>query len=234
MKTNKYLGFITLFVIFLSAKIQAQTYTLKFKTNYGKFEAILYDFTPNHRDLILSEINKGTYTKAQFNRIIKDFVIQGGELDEPILENEAQNPDIKPIRMAPEFHPKAFHKIGALGAGRDNNPSKASYYNQIYFVVGKKVTEKDLADLETQKGITYTAEQRVEYLKNGGLPRLDQDYTVFGEITKGIKVAMKISEAETNEKDYPKKPVIFNIKVKKNQTKKFNRTSISFGAGFTS
>lgn len=233
MKIFRLIGFHSLLILLSTITLKAQTYTLKFKTNYGNFEAVLYDFTPNHRDLILKEINKGTYTKAQFNRVIKDFVIQGGELDEPILEREAKNPEIKPLRLNPEFHPKAFHKIGALGAGRDDNASKGSYFNQIYFVVGKKVTEQDLANLSAKKGITFTAEQRVEYLKNGGLPRLDQDYTVFGEITKGLKVAMKISEAETNEKDYPKKPVIFSIKVKKQQPKNFNRTSISFGAGFT-
>lgn len=220
--------------LLVTSTIKAQTYTLKFKTNYGKFEAVLYEFTPNHRDLILKEINKGTYKNAEFNRVIKDFVIQGGELDEPILEREAKNPEIKPFRLAPEFNPKAFHKMGALGAGRDNNPVKGSYNNQIYFVVGKKITAKELDDLETKKGIKFTQEQRKEYLQNGGQPRLDHDFTVFGEITKGLKVAIKISEVGTNNKDYPEKPVIFSIKVKrKKEIKNYNRMSVSFGAGFT-
>ena len=79
----------TILVLLFGVQIQAQTYTLKFKTNQGKFSVMLYDFTPNHRDLILSEIKKGTYKNAQFNRVIKDFVIQGGELDDSILLKEA-------------------------------------------------------------------------------------------------------------------------------------------------
>lgn len=214
----------------ISSFVSAQTYTLKFKTNYGKFDVILYDFTPKHRDLILSEINKGTYTNAEFNRVVKDFVIQGGELDDPILAREAEHPEQKPIRLAPEFSPKAFHKMGALGAGRDGNKEKASYYNQIYFVVGKKISSKDLDDLEVKKGIKFTAEQRAEYLKNGGQPRLDHDFTVFGEITKGLDKVMKMSEVETKN-ELPLKPVVFSIKVKKKKTPtKYNKTSVSLGA----
>ncbi|MFV0184869.1 peptidylprolyl isomerase [Empedobacter falsenii] len=105
----------------------------------------------------------------------------------------------------------------------------AVYYNQLYFVVGKKITAKELDNLETKKGIKYTAEQRAEYLKNGGLPRLDHDYTVFGEITKGLDNAIKISEVETQD-ELPLKPVIFSIKVKKKKTpSKYNKTSISLG-----
>lgn len=224
-----------LFSLFSSISLitQAQTYTLKFKTNHGNFEAILYDFTPKHRDLILKEIEKGTYKHAQFNRVIQNFVIQGGELDETILAGEAKNPSQKPIRLAPEFHPKAFHKIGALGAGRDDNPAKGSYYNQIYFVVGKRINEIDLDALEQKKGIQFTAEQRKEYLTNGGQPRLDHDYTVFGEITKGLKKVIKMSAVDTDEHDMPEDPIIFSIKVKKNQPKKVKRTSISLGAGFS-
>lgn len=218
--------------ILLSQLINAQTYTLKFKTNKGNFNVMLYDFTPNHRDLILSEIEKGTYKNANFNRIIKNFVIQGGELDESILKKEALNPNEIPLRLAPEFHPKAFHKVGALGAGRDENPSKGSYFNQIYFVVGKKVNEIDLELLEDKKAIKYTAQQKEEYLKNGGQPRLDNDYTVFGEVTKGLENVINISLAETNQKDYPNEPIIFDIKIKKNLPKKIKRTSISAGVGF--
>lgn len=217
----------------ISLITQAQTYTLKFKTNQGNFEAMLYDFTPKHRDLILKEIEKGTYKNAQFNRVIQNFVIQGGELDETILAREAKNPSQKPERLAPEFHPKAFHKIGALGAGRDNNPDKSSYFNQIYFVVGKRINEIDLATLEQKKGIKFTEAQRKEYLNNGGQPRLDHDYTVFGEITRGLNVALKMSRLDTDENDVPEDPIIFTIKVKKNAPKKVKRTSISLGAGFT-
>ena len=222
--------FITIFFL-ISIQSNAQTYTLKFKTNYGNFKVMLYDFTPNHRDLILKEVEKGTYKKALFNRVIKNFVVQGGELDDVILEQEAKLNIEKPIRLAPEFNPKAFHKIGALGAGRDDNSTKGSFLNQIYFVVGKRVNEIDLELLEQKKGVKFTAEQRAEYLKNGGQPRLDHDYTIFGEITKGLPIIMNISKVDTDYTDLPEDPVIFTIKVKKNLPKKVKRTSISAGLG---
>jgi cyclophilin family peptidyl-prolyl cis-trans isomerase len=225
-KRIKYLAFGIGLAI--SSFVSAQTYTLKFKTNYGKFDVLLYDFTPNHRDLILNEINKGTYTNALFNRVVKDFVIQGGELDDPILAREAEHPDQKPVRLAAEFNQKAFHKMGALGAGRDGNVEKGSYYNQIYFVVGKKISAKELDDLELKKGIKFTKEQREEYLKNGGQPRLDHDFTVFGEVTKGLDNVIKISQVETKN-ELPTKPVVFSIKVRKNNLKKYNKTSFSVG-----
>ncbi|QTV05591.1 peptidylprolyl isomerase [Faecalibacter bovis] len=218
-------------VLLFGVQIQAQTYTLKFKTNQGKFSVMLYDFTPNHRDLILTEIKKGTYKNAQFNRVIKDFVIQGGELDDSILLKEAKNPNVKPIRLNPEFHPKAFHKIGALGAGRDDNSSKGSYFNQIYFVVGKKINPIDLELFEKKKGIKYTSQQREEYLKNGGLPRLDNDYTVFGEVVEGLDHVLKISQKATDKNDVPIEPIIFDIKIKKNLPKKIKKTTISASVG---
>lgn len=233
MKTLHLKRLLFTLMCLIASTLQAQTYTLKFKTNHGNFEAVLYDFTPNHRDLILKEIENGTYTNAQFNRVIKNFVIQGGELDEPILKREAENPNQIPQRLAPEFNPKAFHKLGALGAGRDDNPSKASYFNQIYFVVGKRVNAIDLETLEEKKGIKFTAEQKEEYLKNGGLPRLDQDYTVFGEITKGLPVVLNISREDTDANDLPEEPVVFKIKVKKNNPKFIKKTSFSIGGGFT-
>ena len=219
MNTNGFMTLIVILILNLTNTLQAQTYTLKFKTNYGKFEAILYDFTPNHRELILKEIENKTYKKALFNRVIKNFVIQGGELDESILKRESENPTLEKIRLDPEFNAKAFHKVGALGAGRDDNPTKGSFINQIYVVVGRKVTAIELQNIEEKTGTKFTEDQKSTYLRSGGLPRLDNDYTIFGEITKGLNIAMKISEVDTNNENLPEEPVIFSIKVKKNKLK---------------
>lgn len=188
---------------------------LLFETNRGNFEVVLYDFTPRHRDLMLHAIQDEVYKDALFNRIIENFVVQGGEHDVDIAEREAADPAQWKPRLAGEFDEHAFHKMGALGAGRDDNPEKASFLNQIYFVVGRKVTEQDLAALEARKNIRFTPGQREEYLKNGGLPRLDQDYTIFGEVVRGMDVLMEISRVRTDEKDYPLEKVVFNIKVLK-------------------
>ena len=190
-----------------------QQVRLLFETRFGEFEVMLYDFTPQHRRLMLDAVAGGEYRNALFNRIIENFVVQGGEHDVDIERREAADPSGKKPRLAAEFDPRAFHKMGALGAGRDDNPEKASFLNQIYFVVGRKVTEADLNALESRKNIRFTARQRQEYLSRGGLPRLDQDYTIFGEVVSGMDVLMEISRIPTDEKDYPIEEVVFDIKV---------------------
>ena len=206
----RYLTLLFLFLVSQHISI-AQSRKIAFITDYGTIKVLLYDFTPKHRDLMLQSIKDSTYQGTFFNRIIENFVVQGGEHDIDIAKREGADVSGKKNRLVGEFDARAFHKMGALGQGRDDNPEKASFLNQIYFVVGKKVAEEDLAKLETQKGVKFTKEQREEYLKNGGLPRLDGDYTVFGEIYEGMEVIMAISRFKTDKDDFPLSPVRFSV-----------------------
>ncbi len=189
----------------------AQSHKLQFTTTYGSFKVVLYDFTPKHQQLILNALKNDVYKEALFNRIIENFVVQGGEHDNDIANREKNMPLNERHRLAPEFNAKAFHKIGALGAGRDDNSEKASFLNQIYFVVGKPVSQADLDQIEKKKGIKFTNEQRETYLLKGGLPRLDGDYTVFGEVYEGLNVLLNISKLKTNDHDMPLQPIPFEI-----------------------
>lgn len=199
-----------LFVLFVQG-VSAQTDTLLFKTNFGNFKVMLYDFTPNHRALILNAVNNNVYHKALFNRVIDNFVVQGGAHDHAIAEREKNIDKTQRYRLKPEFNQLAFHKLGALGAGRDDNEDKSSFLDQIYFVVGKQVTQTDLDLLEQNKKYTFTPQQKQTYLNRGGLPRLDGDYTVFGEVFEGLDVLLKISKLKTDAKDAPINDVIFEI-----------------------
>ena len=67
-----------------------------------------------------------------------------------------------------------------------------------------------------KKKIKYTLEQRATYLKIGGQPRLDHDFTVFGEIYEGLDVIQKISKVKTGSQDYPVQPVHFELSEIKN------------------
>lgn len=204
---------LPLFILFFSLMTHAQSKHVQFETPYGTFKVLLYDFTPKHRDLFVESIQDDVYKDALFNRVIKDFVVQGGEHDIDIEKREKENPAAGKPRLAAEFDDRAFHKLGALGAGRDDNPEKASFLNQIYFVVGKPVTEKDLADLAQKKHIQFTADQRASYLRDGGLPRLDHDYTVFGEVYEGFDVLLKISKVATDKANYPIQAIPFQVNV---------------------
>lgn len=199
--------------VLLTLVANAQSTFVRLVTNKGNITLMLYDSTPKHRDMFIDGIRKGLYTDAQFNRVIKSFVSQGGELDETILDREKQHPEIPVQRLDAEIKPDLFHKKGALGAGRNDNPEKSSYLTQIYLVEGKKITDEELDALEDKKKTKFSDLQRQIYKTIGGCPRLDGDYTVFGEIVKGMDVAEAINSVATNQQDLPLATVKFSAKV---------------------
>lgn len=204
----KKLALSFLFMLFICS-LKAQSTFVRLVTSKGDITLMLYDQTPKHRDMFLQAIKEGTYSEAAFNRVIKSFVSQGGELDEVILGREKQHPENMAKRLAAEIKPGLFHKKGALGAGRNDNPEKSSYLSQIYLVAGKKQTDVQLDAIEAKKGIKFSEKEREAYKTIGGTPHLDQDYTVFGEVVEGMNIADEINSVATNKDDLPLSPVVF-------------------------
>lgn len=201
------------FFVLVSLSAYSQSTFVELKTSKGTIVVMLYDKTPMHKQMFINEIKKGTYQKALFNRVIKDFVSQAGELDDSILNREKRNPQKTPLRLPAEINSELIHKNGALGAGRDDNPEKSSYFNQIYLVSGKVLNDEQLDKLEEKTGKKMSSKTREIYKTQGGVPRLDNDYTIFGEIVEGQSVADQINKVETNNKDVPMKAVVFDAKV---------------------
>ena len=175
------------------------------KTNMGTIKAKLYNDTPLHRDNFIKLVNEGWYNGSPFHRVIKDFMIQGGQ---------NANGQLDPGYTIPaEFKDNHFHKKGALAAARQGdqvNPKKASSGSQFYIVQGKVYDERTLDMFETRMGKVFSARQRQAYQTVGGTPHLDGDYTVFGEVIEGLDVVDKIAAVETGRMDVPIKPVIIN------------------------
>jgi len=203
----------TLLFVLLTFGLYAQSTYVRFETKQGNIVVMLYDETPRHKAMFLEQIKKGTYKQAEFNRVIKDFVNQGGELDDSILNREKRHPELGAPRFPAEIKPHLIHKRGTFGAGRDDNPEKASYFNQIYFVIGKKWTDSLLDGVEKRTGRKIPMEHREIYKKIGGVPHLDGDYTLFGEIVQGLEVAEAINSVATDKNDVPLSPVVFNAVV---------------------
>ncbi|MEZ4981258.1 MAG: peptidylprolyl isomerase [Saprospiraceae bacterium] len=67
--------------------------------------------------------------------------------------------------------------------------------------------------IEAQKDLHYTAEQREAYKTQGGTPFLDTDYTVFGQVIKGLDVIDKIAKVQTDSADRPREDVKMTVKV---------------------
>jgi cyclophilin family peptidyl-prolyl cis-trans isomerase len=201
--------------LMLAASLPAQEHTrLKNKdrrrdvelvTSEGKIILRLYDETPLHRDNFLKLVKSGYYNGVLFHRVIRNFMIQAGDPDSrralpgQILGNGGPS-----YTIPAEFRPGIFHRKGVLAAARepDNvNPEKASSGSQFYIVQGKKFTDAALDSIETYRlgGRRIPPAQREVYKQIGGTPHLDQNYTVFGEVVKGMDVVERIAEVPTSE-----------------------------------
>ena len=184
-------------------------------TDMGKIKVKLFNDTPQHRDNFIKNVKEHRYDELLFHRVIKQFMIQGGDINSKDAPIEQHLGDGDPDYTIPAeiVYPKYFHKRGMLGAARtgdDENPERVSSASQFYIVTGKFFTEMELDKMEKEQGITFTPEQRHAYMLEGGTPHLDNNYTIFGEVVKGIKVVDKIQFIETNADDRPVK----NIKIK--------------------
>ena len=174
------------------------------QTTMGDIVLRLSDSTPLHRDNFLKLVKVGYYDSVLFHRVIKDFMIQGG--DPNSIRAAAGQPlgNGGPGYTVPaEFRKTLFHKKGALAAARmgDNvNPTKASSGSQFYIVQGKVFRSGELDTLEMRRlgGRKIPVEQRQVYTSIGGTPHLDQGYTVFGEVVKGSDVIDKITAVQTS------------------------------------
>ena len=124
-------------------------------TSMGDIQLKLYNETPKHRDNFIRLVKDGTYNGLLFHRVIKDFMIQGGDVtskDAPM--NKSLGAGDLGYTVPAEFnYPKYFHKKGALCAARTGdevNPERASSASQFYIVTGKKYSEAELNQMEKQ------------------------------------------------------------------------------------
>ena len=124
-------------------------------TDYGDIIIKLYDETPQHRDNFIKLVEEGFYDDLLFHRIIKDFMIQGGDPDSKNAPAGKQLGAGGPNYQIPaEIKEGLFHKKGALSAARqgDNvNPEKKSSGSQFYIVQGKVYDENSLKQFEDQQ-----------------------------------------------------------------------------------
>ncbi len=183
-------------------------------TAYGDMKVKLYDLTPQHRDNFIKITEKGFYDSLLFHRVIKGFMIQGGD---PQSKNAPAGQQLGGgdigYTIPAEFNDSLIHKKGALCAARTENPTKASSGCQFYIVQGKVQTDADLNSIEQRGNFKYSEKQRNEYKTVGGVPFLDRNYTVYGQVVEGLDVIDKIAAVQTAPGDRPVKDVWMTVKV---------------------
>ncbi|MDU1889064.1 MAG: peptidylprolyl isomerase [Dysgonomonas sp.] len=126
------------------------------QTNYGNIKVKLYNETPIHRDNFIKLAESGFYKDLIFHRVIKDFMVQGGDPD--FLSAQETGPTeakkLKDTIPAEIKFPLYFHKRGALAAARwgdAENPTKASDASQFYIVTGELRFDEKLNEIEKQR-----------------------------------------------------------------------------------
>lgn len=136
------------------------------KTPLGDITVRLYDETPLHRDNFLKLAREGYYDGTLFHRVIKNFMVQGGDPDSrgasPTAHLGAGGPD---YTIPAEFNKSLIHKKGALAAARQGdevNPEKRSSGSQFYIVTGEIYSAGKLTQLERQM-----AQQQLQNIFNG-------------------------------------------------------------------
>lgn len=202
------LFFIILLVCAINI-LNAQTYKAKIVTNYGNITVVLFDKTPLHRDNFIKLVKEKFYDSLLFHRVIKGFVIQGGD---PTSKNANDTALLGEgdlgYTIPAEFDTAIFHKRGMLAQARDDNPQKASSACQFYIVQGKIADDSSFAKAKRRNpNYEIPDGHKQVYRTIGGIPWLDMGYTIYGEVIKGMKVVDKIAAVKTDKNDRPLKAV---------------------------
>ncbi len=197
---------LLLFVLGLGACSNGPTHAL-IVTNLGEIEVQLYPETERHTQNFIKLANEGFYTGTLFHRVIPGFMIQGGD---PTSKGAAPGTMLGMGGPGYELEEEigAPHLRGALAAARTPNPEKASSGSQFYIVTGELQSDNSLDQIERMKDIKYSDAQRQAYKEQGGRPDLDQDYTVFGEVVRGMDVVEAIAEREAGAANRPREDVV--------------------------
>ena len=122
------------------------------ETSEGFIKIKLFEETPQHRDNFIKLVKSSYYNGTLFHRVIKEFMIQGGDPDSKLAKQGEVLGNGGPGYTIPaEFQPHLFHKKGALAAAREGdrvNPERRSSGSQFYLVQGKKLTDEELDQVE--------------------------------------------------------------------------------------
>lgn len=142
-------------------------------TKFGDIKLVLFDDTPIHKENFLNLVESGAYDGTIFHRVIRGFMIQGGDLS----TKKTETPNVSDSTITAEIKDNHPHRRGAVAAARMGdqvNPERRSSNSQFYIV------EKDT-----------------------GANHLDGQYSVFGQVIDGFDVIDKVAEQKTAYGDRP-------------------------------
>ena len=191
---------------------------VKITTNEGAMVLKLYNETPQHRDNFVSLVKKHFYDSLLFHRVEKEFIIQAGDpASKHAKPGQKLGEGSLDYTVPAEFGPDLFHKKGAVASAKEvnNNPQKRSNSTQFYIVEGRTFTDGEMDRMEEKLHIKIPENHRQVYRTIGGLPFLDMNNSVFGEVVSGLDVLDKIANAPTDANERPLKNIRMKITLMK-------------------
>lgn len=191
----------------LDNKVTDDEYLVELVTTEGNVKIKLFPKqAPKAVENFVKHAKDGYYKDTPFHRVIKDFMIQGGDPKGDGTGGES----IWKKGFKTETSNQLYNIRGALSMARAQ--SRSSNGSQFFIVTNNQDVSDGLA-------IQYYPKKIIEAYKNGGAPQLDGEYTVFGQVTEGMDVVDKIAAGEvkdsgSGEKSTPTNPVkVTEVKV---------------------
>lgn len=270
--------YLVLVVVFASCASADKDYLITIKTKHGDMKAILYDETPKHKENFIKLAREGFFDSTLFHRVIKEFMIQGGDPESkgaPIYQRLGSGGPGYTIPA--EFNKKFIHIKGALSAARQPdqvNPQKESSGSQFYIVQGKVWSKEELTmdmnklgmaaqqmmqkpandsikqmlfniyqtegpnaygkklvelkdfieeDMQIDVSKEISPERLEAYTTIGGVPHLDDEYTVFGKVISGLNVLDSIANVKTDPYNRPQDDMMMTVEVEEVSKKKITK-----------
>lgn len=161
-----------------------QERNVRISTEFGDIDIELYNETPYHRANFIFLVKKGYFDGTCFHRVVKKFIIQGGNSDSWDTSRKRRN--IGQYLLPPDTKKGFRHHRGTLSmpsSDIDNPHQFASPYE--FFIV----------------------------CQTPGAYHLDKNYTAFGRVVKGMEVVDKINELEVDEREWPKRNISMKVTI---------------------
>jgi peptidyl-prolyl cis-trans isomerase B (cyclophilin B) len=183
----------------LTTEVSDKEKVVEMETTMGKIKIKLFpEYAPKAVENFVKHSEEGYYDGLIFHRVIKDFMIQGGDPS----GNGTGGESIYGQPFEDEFSNQLYNLRGALSMANSGSNTNGSQF----FIVQNTKLDSQLKDQMEQVG--YPKEIIAAYEKNGGTPWLDHKHTVFGQVIEGMDVVDKIASTSVDAKDKPEKDVV--------------------------
>ncbi len=173
-------------------------------TTLGDIKIKLFgEKAPKTVENFVTHAKNGYYNGIIFHRVIKDFMIQGGDP----LGTGIGGESIWGGTFEDEFDMELHNLRGALSMA---NAGPGTNGSQFFIVQAKEVPANMLSQMKALEDKGFPKEIAEAYAEVGGTPWLDFRHSVFGQVVEGMDVVDAIANVKVGANDKPNEDVVIN------------------------